>query len=164
MFPVKVETRILLNCPHCRFSSRYDTSFLEDVIHDGKEISCVACGCRFKLSVVAVYANEQSVERMPEYQGLCISCGGAKWTHSVRNHKFIPIRTTDPLLDEAKEWSKKQGYVTVSYIQRMMRIGYTRASKLVDLMIEEGFCEKDYLDGHRRMLKAQQSTTEKTKC
>ena len=51
MFPVKVETRILLNCPHCRFSSRYDTSFLEDVIHDGKEISCVACGSHFEIVV-----------------------------------------------------------------------------------------------------------------
>ena len=54
MFPVKVETRILLNCPHCRFSSRYDTGFLEDAIHDVKEISCVACGGHFRLSVVAV--------------------------------------------------------------------------------------------------------------
>ena len=100
MFPVKVETRILLNCPHCRFSSRYDTSFLEDVIHDGKEISCVAYGCRFKLSVVAVYANEQSVERNPECQETqedgrpCVLCGGAKWTHPVRDHEFIPSNKT----------------------------------------------------------------------
>ena len=54
MFPVKVETRILLNCPHCSFSSRYDTGFLEDAIHDHKEISCVACGGHFLLSVVVV--------------------------------------------------------------------------------------------------------------
>jgi len=62
MFPVKVETRILLNCPHCSFSSRYDTGFLEDAIHDHKEISCTACGGHFLLSVVAVEkAAQQSV-------------------------------------------------------------------------------------------------------
>ncbi len=109
--------------------------------------------------------ESDSAERQEQPKsGSCFLCGGAEWTHSVRNHEFIPIRTTDLLLDEAKEWSKKQGYVTVSYIQRMMRIGYARASKLVDLMIEEGFCEKDCLDGHRRVLKTKQSTTERTEC
>lgn len=53
----------------------------------------------------------------------------------------------DPLLDEAKEWSRKQGYVSVSYIQRIMRVGYTRASRLVDLMIEQEFCEAEYAEG-----------------
>jgi len=53
----------------------------------------------------------------------------------------------DPLLDEAKEWSRKQGYVSVSYIQRIMRVGYTRASRLVDLMIEQEFCEAEYVEG-----------------
>ncbi len=62
MFPVKVETRILLNCPHCRFSSRYDTGFLEDAIHDGKEISCVACGCHFEIVVRKVEAAQQGVQ------------------------------------------------------------------------------------------------------
>lgn len=57
MFPVRVETRILLNCPHCRFSSRYDTGFLEDAIHDNKKISCVACGCHFEIVVRKVEAN-----------------------------------------------------------------------------------------------------------
>lgn len=51
MFPVKVETRILLNCPHCRFSSRYDTGFLQDAIHDHKCISCVACGGHFEIVI-----------------------------------------------------------------------------------------------------------------
>lgn len=51
MFPVKVETRILLNCPHCKLSSRYDTGFLEDAIHEGKSVSCVACGSHFQIVV-----------------------------------------------------------------------------------------------------------------
>jgi len=69
MFPVKVETRILLNCPHCRFSSRYDTSFLEDAIHDGKEISCVACGSHFEIVV-------RKVESRPTVVNHCVPVNG----------------------------------------------------------------------------------------
>ena len=69
MFPVKVETRILLNCPHCRFSSRYDTGFLEVAIHDGKEISCVACGSHFEIVIRKVEpAQPQPDENQPPAQ------------------------------------------------------------------------------------------------
>ena len=63
----------------------------------------------------------------------------------------------DTLLDEAMELSKKQGFVSVSYIQRVMRIGYTRASRLVDEMIEKGFCEEEYAEGkgHRALCQTQ---------
>lgn len=89
MFPVKVETRILLNCPHCRFSSRYDTGFLEDAIHDHKEISCVACGGHFLLSVVAV---EKAVQQNAHQTGggLCAECGSPSWAHGAIGHAFIP--------------------------------------------------------------------------
>ena len=49
---------------------------------------------------------------------------------------------SDPLLPKAKEWSLKEGYVSVSYLQRILRVGYTRAARLVELLIEEGFCEE----------------------
>ena len=73
MFPVKVETRILLNCPHCHFSSRYDTGFLEDAIHDHKEISCVACGGHFRLSVVAV--ESRPTQDALDLPSACPACG-----------------------------------------------------------------------------------------
>ena len=50
----------------------------------------------------------------------------------------------DPLLEQAKEVAAKQGFVTLSSTQRMLRIGYGRAARLIDLMIEEGFCENGY--------------------
>lgn len=61
----------------------------------------------------------------------------------------------DELLEEAKEWSRKQGYVSVSYIQRIMRIGYVRSARLVDLMIEDKFCG-EYIPGtsHREIIEA----------
>ncbi len=50
----------------------------------------------------------------------------------------------DPLTQQAKDASIKQGYVSVSYLQRAMRIGYTRAASLVDQLIAERFCKSDY--------------------
>jgi DNA segregation ATPase FtsK/SpoIIIE-like protein len=59
----------------------------------------------------------------------------------------------DPLLEEAKEVCRKHGYATVSHIQRMMRIGYTRAARLVDYMIEDGFIKADVeFETGRRLL------------
>ncbi|MBV6401419.1 MAG: hypothetical protein CNIPEHKO_01720 [Anaerolineales bacterium] len=42
--------------------------------------------------------------------------------------------TTDPLLVEAIELVRKEGRASVSMLQRRMRIGYTRAARLVDMM------------------------------
>jgi S-DNA-T family DNA segregation ATPase FtsK/SpoIIIE len=42
--------------------------------------------------------------------------------------------STDPLLVEAIELVRKEGRASVSMLQRRMRIGYTRAARLVDMM------------------------------
>jgi hypothetical protein len=47
----------------------------------------------------------------------------------------------DPLYQEAKEVAKEIGYLSVSSLQRKMRIGYTRAAQIIDDMANEGFCE-----------------------
>ena len=44
----------------------------------------------------------------------------------------------DPLFDEAVDIVRRQGRASVSMLQRKLRIGYTRASRLVDAMEEEG--------------------------
>ncbi|OGO28107.1 MAG: hypothetical protein A2136_06595 [Chloroflexi bacterium RBG_16_54_11] len=44
----------------------------------------------------------------------------------------------DPLLDEAIDLSRRQGRASVSMLQRRLRIGYTRASRLVETMQEKG--------------------------
>ncbi len=43
----------------------------------------------------------------------------------------------DPLFDEAVEIVRKEGRASVSMLQRRLRIGYTRASRLVDMMEEK---------------------------
>ncbi len=49
----------------------------------------------------------------------------------------------DPLLDEAIDLSRRQGRASVSMLQRRLRIGYTRASRLVEAMQEKAIISKD---------------------
>jgi S-DNA-T family DNA segregation ATPase FtsK/SpoIIIE len=44
----------------------------------------------------------------------------------------------DSLLEEAIDLSRRQGRSSVSMLQRRLRIGYTRASRLVEAMQEKG--------------------------
>lgn len=45
---------------------------------------------------------------------------------------------SDPLLGEAIDLVRRQGRASVSMLQRRLRIGYTRAARLVDAMEEKG--------------------------
>jgi len=44
----------------------------------------------------------------------------------------------DPLLAEAVDLARRQGRASVSMLQRRLRIGYTRASRLIDSMEAQG--------------------------
>ena len=44
----------------------------------------------------------------------------------------------DPLFDEAVDLVRRQGRCSVSMLQRRLRIGYTRAARLVDVLEEKG--------------------------
>jgi S-DNA-T family DNA segregation ATPase FtsK/SpoIIIE len=44
----------------------------------------------------------------------------------------------DPLLGDAIDTVRREGRASVSMLQRRMRIGYTRAARLVDTMEEKG--------------------------
>jgi S-DNA-T family DNA segregation ATPase FtsK/SpoIIIE len=44
----------------------------------------------------------------------------------------------DPLFDEAVDLCRREGRASVSMLQRRMRVGYTRAARLVDTMEERG--------------------------
>jgi S-DNA-T family DNA segregation ATPase FtsK/SpoIIIE len=44
----------------------------------------------------------------------------------------------DPLLDEAAKIAVEAGRVSTSYLQRRMKIGYSRAARIVDLLEQLG--------------------------
>lgn len=49
-----------------------------------------------------------------------------------------PAKKIDPLYDESVDLVRRQGRASVSMLQRKLRIGYTRASRLIDEMEDEG--------------------------
>jgi S-DNA-T family DNA segregation ATPase FtsK/SpoIIIE len=51
---------------------------------------------------------------------------------------FTPEQEKDPLLDEAVDLARRQGRASVSMLQRRLRIGYTRAARLIETMEEKG--------------------------
>jgi S-DNA-T family DNA segregation ATPase FtsK/SpoIIIE len=44
----------------------------------------------------------------------------------------------DPLLSEAVDLARRQGRASISMLQRRLRIGYTRAARLIETMEEKG--------------------------
>lgn len=53
---------ILIVCPHCKFGSRYDSSYIEDAIKICHDIICVVCGETFNLIVSPVGQPESDCD------------------------------------------------------------------------------------------------------
>jgi S-DNA-T family DNA segregation ATPase FtsK/SpoIIIE len=51
---------------------------------------------------------------------------------------MAPLEKGDPLLEDAIGLVRREGRASVSMLQRRLRIGYTRAARLVDTMEEKG--------------------------
>ncbi|MEN6409870.1 MAG: DNA translocase FtsK, partial [Anaerolineaceae bacterium] len=49
-----------------------------------------------------------------------------------------PEKAGDPLYEDAVDLVRREGRASISMLQRRMRIGYTRAARLVDTMEEKG--------------------------
>ena len=51
---------------------------------------------------------------------------------------MAPATQGDPLLNDATDLVRREGRASVSMLQRKLRIGYTRAARLVDTLEEKG--------------------------
>jgi S-DNA-T family DNA segregation ATPase FtsK/SpoIIIE len=59
----------------------------------------------------------------------------------------------DPLLNEATDLARRQGRASISMLQRRLRIGYTRAARLIDTLEEKGIVgPPDPMTGAREIL------------
>jgi S-DNA-T family DNA segregation ATPase FtsK/SpoIIIE len=95
-----------------------------------------------------VFVSDQEIQNLVEYWR--IQAGGTSSTvvadspaNSVPTN--LPLKQTqlwdegkksdnDPLYDESVDIVRKEGRASVSMLQRRLRIGYTRASRIVDMM------------------------------
>ena len=52
--------------------------------------------------------------------------------------EMAPQEDKDPLYDEAIDLVRRQGRASISLLQRRLRIGYTRAARLIESMQDKG--------------------------
>ena len=63
----------------------------------------------------------------------------APLTQTAMFEEMAPLESnSDPLLAEAIDLVRREGRASVSMLQRRMRIGYTRAARIVDMMEDKG--------------------------
>jgi S-DNA-T family DNA segregation ATPase FtsK/SpoIIIE len=99
-----------------------------------------------------VFVSDHEIQKLVEYwktQAAQVSLYAAPGAHPDGLPEHIPLKQKalwddmetsegDPLLNEAIDLVRRQGRASVSMLQRRMRIGYTRAARLVDVMEERG--------------------------
>ncbi len=59
----------------------------------------------------------------------------------------------DPLYEKAVQVVLESGKTSISYLQRVLRIGYNRAARLIEAMEEEGILSPPDGQGHRKIMK-----------
>ena len=64
---------------------------------------------------------------------------GSKGTASASGDKNSRENEADELQEEAEEVALEAGQVSVSMLQRRLKLGYSRAARLVDQMEERGY-------------------------
>ena len=62
----------------------------------------------------------------------------AQTDRDVRRYGLRPTQMQIRLLAEAIDLVRREGRASVSMLQRRMRIGYTRAARIVDMMEDKG--------------------------
>ena len=75
-----------------------------------------------------------------------------------------PASDEDPLLKDATEIIRKEGKASVSMLQRKLRIGYTRASRLMDTLEEKGIvAPPDGMSQVRRVIETEETKETKAR-
>jgi S-DNA-T family DNA segregation ATPase FtsK/SpoIIIE len=99
-----------------------------------------------------VYVSDSEIQRLVDtwkYSGQPAGSEGSESTRIDSLPSGVPLKqgalwdgeevsTEDPLLNDAIDLVRREGRASISMLQRRMRVGYTRAARLVDRMEEKG--------------------------
>ena len=83
-----------------------------------------------------VPAQQPTRTAVPSAQNLPV--GAALKQVPLWEEEMAPQQSDDPLYKDAVELARREGRASISMLQRRMRIGYTRAARLIDKMEEKG--------------------------
>ncbi|MCB9420844.1 MAG: DNA translocase FtsK 4TM domain-containing protein [Ardenticatenaceae bacterium] len=103
------------------------------------------------MRIQGVFVNDLEIERivnhwqkaMPDFEP-----APAPWEDLIARHALLD--ETDSLLEQAIEIVQKQDYVSTSFLQRRLRVGYPRAARIMEHLYEMGLVEDPKAGGKTR--------------
>jgi len=101
--------------------------------------------------IQGVFVNDMEIERlvthwrdmMPDFEPL-----PPPWESLIARHALLD--ETDSLLEAAIELAQKYDYISASFLQRRLRLGYPRAARLMEHLFEMGLVEDPKKGGKTR--------------
>ena len=106
--------------------------------------------------VQGAYVSDEEIERVLDFWK---SQGGPKYAVTQEELELEEVEVSssdggdsDEYLEEAKRILRQKGTISTSLLQRMLRIGYGRAARIIDLLEAEGYVERGD-DGRVRVVK-----------
>ncbi len=101
--------------------------------------------------IQGVFVNDIEIERivnhwqttMPDFEP-----HPAPWENLIARHALLD--ETDSMLEQAIEIVQKKDYVSTSFLQRRLRIGYPRAARIMEHLYEMGLVEDPKAGGKTR--------------
>jgi S-DNA-T family DNA segregation ATPase FtsK/SpoIIIE len=108
------------------------------------------------IRVQGAYVSDEEIERVLDFWK---SQGGPKYAVTQEELELEEVEVSssdggdsDEYLEEAKRILRQKGTISTSLLQRMLRIGYGRAARIIDLLEAEGYVERGD-DGRVRVVK-----------
>lgn len=103
------------------------------------------------LRIQGVFVHDLEIERivnhwqqaMPDFEP-----APAPWEDLIARHALLD--ETDSMLEQAIEIVQKQDYVSTSFLQRRLRVGYPRAARIMEHLYEMGLVEDPKAGGKTR--------------
>lgn len=109
--------------------------------------------------IQGVFVHDLEIERivnhwqaaMPDFEP-----APAPWEDLIARHALLD--ETDSLLEQAIEIVQKQDYVSTSFLQRRLRVGYPRAARIMEHLYEMGLVEDPKAGGKTRRTQIDETT------
>lgn len=107
------------------------------------------------IRVQGAYVSDEEIERVLNFWKSQGTPTYAVTQDELESEDIIfssDVESNDEYLEEAKRILKQKGTISTSLLQRMLRIGYGRAARIIDLLEAEGYVERGE-DGRVRVVR-----------
>jgi S-DNA-T family DNA segregation ATPase FtsK/SpoIIIE len=127
-----------------------DTSGAEHLLGKG-DMLYLATDASGPVRIQGVFVNDMEIERIVSHWQTTMHDFEpipAPWESLIARHALL--EDTDSLLEAAIELAQKQDYLSTSFLQRRLRVGYPRAARIMEHLFEMGLVEDPKAGGKTR--------------